>query len=231
MSNYAKEIKEAAELDQIQLIKDKIIIETENIQKENMRIKENLQASEKKLQGTAERINKLEQELKKAQLDMMIDPLTKIYNRRAFDVRMKDQIGRFERYGEPFSILIFDIDFFKKVNDTLGHTAGDIVLKTIASLAKETIRTVDFLARYGGEEFVVIGDKVKQKEAFKIAEKIRTTIDSHEFVFQKRDVPVTVSIGVAHFTKNDSADKIIKKADKALYRAKNSGRNKTIISE
>jgi diguanylate cyclase len=231
LSDYAIKIRESAEINEIIKIKEKILKETEEIQKENRLTREAMATTEIHLQGASRRIEELEAELLKTQIEMMKDPLTQVYNRRAFDEKIKDQLNRFSRYNESFALLIFDMDHFKKINDTYGHTAGDIVLKTVASLAKDSIRAVDFLGRFGGEEYVIILDKVELSEAFTISEKIRTNIGSHEFLYKKQNVGVSVSIGVAVCKKEDSAESLLKRADEALYKAKDNGRNQTVKAE
>jgi diguanylate cyclase (GGDEF)-like protein len=131
--------------------------------------------------------------------------------------------------------VFFDVDHFKNYNDTLGHPAGDVALKTVAGILKSSIRKSDIAVRYGGEEFCVILPEGDMKSAFNFAERLRNQIESHHF--EKEEVQpsgkLTISLGVASFPKNaDSSKQLIDKADAALYNAKGSGRNRTcLISE
>ncbi len=162
----------------------------------------------------------LEEELKRL---ATTDQLTLAYNRVKFDEIMEREMENVKRYGRPMSVVMFDIDYFKNVNDKYGHAAGDYVLKTIADIVRINNRKTDYLVRWGGEEFIVIAPEADIKMALKAAERIRSAIESYEF----KDVgTVTVSIGVTRFIEKDSAGSVVDRADQALYRAKKSGRNR-----
>ncbi|MBF0200383.1 MAG: diguanylate cyclase [Desulfamplus sp.] len=159
------------------------------------------------------------------------DPLTKVYNRRAYNKRMSDEMERFLRYGTIFSILVLDIDFFKKVNDTYGHVIGDKCLQEIARRTAPLLRKNDMLARYGGEEFVIIMPETPSGGALKVAEKIRKNIEKIEFLYKKETIKMTVSIGVSQVNSGDkNHEKVFERADKALYRAKQEGRNRVVVA-
>jgi diguanylate cyclase (GGDEF)-like protein len=131
------------------------------------------------------------------------------------------------RYQEAFSLLMIDVDNFKKVNDEYGHPAGDSVLKELARIIKDTVRTVDVVGRYGGEEFVAVLPHTAHPLAMETAERLRRTIREHVFLAGERKVQVTVSVGVASYPSPnvDSPATLIREADKALYRAKEAGRD------
>ncbi len=153
-----------------------------------------------------------------------IDALTKVYNRRMIFSLLETELNRVKRYDERLSLLMFDIDYFKKVNDTYGHAAGDSVLRTIADMVKGTVRKADMVARYGGEEFLILLSETDIEGAQSIAEKIRTVIGGHQF--EKVAGKVTVSIGVTVLKEDDTIDSILKRVDTALYKAKKNGRNR-----
>jgi diguanylate cyclase len=134
-------------------------------------------------------------------------------------------VGRRNRHNRSLSLAVIDIDKFKDVNDKLGHKAGDKVLKKVAEISVSRIRSNDFLARYGGEEFVLILPETSSDQAFRVAEKLREEIAGKGFYYDGRRVPITVSIGIAEFTGEDSADDVFKRADRAMYAAKQGGRN------
>ncbi|MBF0241290.1 MAG: GGDEF domain-containing protein [Desulfamplus sp.] len=158
------------------------------------------------------------------------DPLTKAYNRRAYIKRITNEMERFLRYKTIFSILVIDIDFFKKVNDTYGHAIGDKCLQEITRRTTPVLRTNDMLARYGGEEFVVIMPETSSQGAFIVAEKIRKSIEKIEFIYKTDTIRMTVSIGVSEVKDGDKSHEIVfERADTALYRAKNEGRNRVVI--
>lgn len=160
------------------------------------------------------------------------DGLTRIYNRHSFEERLVYEIKRRRRYNHDLSLLMVDLDHFKQVNDSYGHKAGDMVLQKMGEVLTQTFRTTDLAARYGGEEFVVLLPHTTEKAAWKLAERVRASIESCQFHFDGHDFTVTASIGVASveagaLTKDDD---LIIKADKALYQAKHNGRNTVVVS-
>ncbi|TPW12396.1 MAG: diguanylate cyclase, partial [Halothiobacillaceae bacterium] len=159
------------------------------------------------------------------------DALTGINNRLAYDERIEQEYGRWKRFREPISLLVWDVDHFKKINDTFGHQAGDKVLMAIAKLFVAQIREADFVARYGGEEFVVLATGATSATALILAEKLRQKIESSQFKHGDVLVPVTVSCGIAEFSEGLSVEEIFAEADRALYHAKQQGRNRCLRVE
>jgi len=152
----------------------------------------------------------------------MKDRLTGIWNRVRLEEEIQKEIERSERYGHPASLIILDIDFFKKINDQFGHRTGDLVLKEFCLVVKRCIRTTDVLARWGGEEFVVLLPNSGFSHATSLAERIRAAIEKHEF---HQGLRITTSLGFSSCQAGDTLDSWLERADKALYRAKSSGRN------
>jgi diguanylate cyclase (GGDEF)-like protein/PAS domain S-box-containing protein len=152
-----------------------------------------------------------------------VDSLTMIYNRRKFFEILGAEVEKVRRYGRPLSLIMFDLDHFKRVNDRYGHGVGDLVLKTTASVVGGVIRKVDVFARHGGDEFLVLCPEVGQEGAAVLAEKIRSTIEQHTYPEVGK---VTVSAGVSEFDGEDSGVSLIEKSDGALYLAKKRGRNR-----
>lgn len=157
--------------------------------------------------------------------EVITDPLTDLHNRHYFNDVLRSQVRLLHRYNEPFTLILLDIDFFKKINDEFGHPQGDQVLVQIAKIMKENTRDVDFLFRIGGEEFAVISPHSGLDDAMGLAEKYRNLIVSADF---KIDQNITVSIGVSQSFEGCQEEDLYKNADKALYQAKASGRNKTV---
>ena len=153
------------------------------------------------------------------------DNLTNVYNRYSFRKILYKELLRAERYSHGVALIYFDIDHFKAVNDEHGHQTGDTILKEIGKLATSTIRQTDSIARIGGEEFAIIAPEIDQDDAARMAEKIRSKIEEHSFSVIKQ---LTVSIGIAHFRNGITTDELIEEADKALYKAKEKGRNKVV---
>ena len=159
------------------------------------------------------------------QSDVLTDELTQISNRRAFDYELKRRIVDWKRHRIPLSLLMIDIDFFKQVNDTHGHAAGDLILKNVASCIVSCIRETDLVARYGGEEFAVIMANTTSEHARNSAERIRTTISQLISQVQDEQLRVTVSIGIANSMNGDDPKLLALRADDALYECKRQGRN------
>lgn len=155
------------------------------------------------------------------------DMLTDIYNRRHFYKLAFEEYYRSKRYQHPLSLIMLDLDFFKGVNDTYGHTAGDIVLKKIAALCKNTIRAEDIIGRYGGEEFLILLPETTLDAAYKVAERLRKKVENLVVATSKGDVKLTVSGGVAgDDVETFNLIEMIELADQALYAAKKAGRNR-----
>jgi diguanylate cyclase (GGDEF)-like protein len=163
---------------------------------------------------------------KQAERMAAMDPLTHAYNRRKLSELLDQEIKRVERNDKSFSMVMLDIDHFKKINDTHGHDAGDYVLKRMTNLIRENIRDVDILSRYGGEEFVIILPERNLKVAIAVAERIRKVIESACF---DKVGQITISAGVSDFMQGDNRESVFKKADNALYIAKNGGRNRVSV--
>jgi len=159
------------------------------------------------------------------------DGLTKLFIHRYFQARLEEEMVRAKRYHTACSLILFDIDHFKKFNDTYGHQQGDVVLIEVAKLTKQTVReTVDIPARYGGEEFAIILPETDAKGAHLVAERLRKTVEAYDFPGQEKALKVTISLGVATFPDHASVKSIlIKKADMALYECKGRGRNCSFI--
>jgi diguanylate cyclase (GGDEF)-like protein len=162
---------------------------------------------------------------KKLEYESSHDHLTSLYNRRFYENLIESEVVRSKRYNHPFSLILFDIDFFKNINDKYGHKTGDKVLTELVTVVTKTIRKSDAVFRIGGEEFAIISPETKAEGAFNLAEKVRKGIEKYSFGTNK----VTVSLGVAEFHQAIKKDDLYSHADQALYLAKNKGRNRTEV--
>ncbi|HVF17262.1 MAG TPA: diguanylate cyclase [Steroidobacteraceae bacterium] len=171
---------------------------------------------------------RLHHALKDEQRLSTIDALTKIPNRLAYEKRVDDELKRWQRFKQPTCIAVWDVDHFKRVNDTYGHRAGDRVLRTVADCLAARIRSTDFLARYGGEEFVMILPGTKLEDAERVVDEMRAAIANIHFHFRGAPVSITISTGVTALAAGDSAGGAFDRADKALYQAKAQGRNRCV---
>lgn len=159
------------------------------------------------------------------------DGLTGLFNRRYFDIHIKQMVQKSIETNQKMCMMMFDMDHFKEVNDIYGHPAGDAVLKTLSCTLKSSFRVTDLISRYGGEEFVVLLNNVDLDTGSKIAEKVRAKIEQTDFFIPDQEEPLkkTTSIGIAEYNKDETIEDFISRADKALYQAKETGRNKVAI--
>ncbi len=183
------------------------------------RLQQDIDRMKNEITSERERASLLEQEV-------LIDPLTGVYNRRAYERRIKEELQRYLRHKHPFSVLLLDVDHFKSINDQYGHAVGDLCLKEIINRVRPLLRKSDFLARFGGEEFILLLPETLQPGAMEVAEKLRTCIEKTEFLHRGNTVPITISIGVTQVMSTDrQSETLFSRVDKAMYRAKASGRN------
>jgi diguanylate cyclase (GGDEF)-like protein len=187
-----------------------------------------LKSREEALQSKAQLQTAYEQlkenEIKIREL-MLTDPLTGVANRRYLDQRLEQELQRLQRYGDRFSVIMTDLDYFKRINDKYGHNAGDSVLVHFTKVLNNNVRASDFVARYGGEEFVILLPDTGQEGATELAERIRLDVAQHRFADVQE--PVTASFGVTTVTDAHNSVAVLKKVDEALYSSKEQGRNRT----
>lgn len=157
------------------------------------------------------------------------DPLTQTYNRTAFDDSLMREMKLARRQSNSLSVIFFDIDHFKAINDNYGHECGDIVLASAANCIKDALRASDIVFRYGGEEFVILLNDTSLEGAKVIAERVRESLENHTVAYGLELIKITASLGISSLRGNDSNETLIKRADNAMYRAKESGRNQVQI--
>ncbi|MCI0505867.1 MAG: diguanylate cyclase [Gammaproteobacteria bacterium] len=180
----------------------------------------------------AQTIQELEQSRRYLKEQADTDPLTKLANRRSFFASASTSLAQMRRQSEDFSVIILDIDHFKRINDTYGHQAGDVVLQQLAMVLSTAIREGDSLARIGGEEFVVASPYTNRLAAIVLSERLRRAVENSEFMFEGNRIPVTISLGISSMSKgNDDVDKLLAIADSRLYLAKQKGRNRICASD
>lgn len=164
---------------------------------------------------------------------VVTDELTKVYNRRYINERLPVDINNSILYGLPMSIIMADIDYFKKINDTYGHLIGDKVIVDFAQIIKESIRkSTDWVGRYGGEEFFIVLNNIHPNDAYRVCEKIRKNIEEHIFKYDEHEIKITSSFGLYSISNEKlNVDDYIELADRNLYKAKKGGRNRIVISK
>ena len=232
------DIKQATELPQLKVAVDKKLgMISAHINTYRVAEKKRAQESQEDVASMHARMQALEKEtesLKKVIVEKnqqaMFDTLTNVPNRLYYEQKAEEEFTRWQRDGSSLVLAIWDIDFFKKINDSYGHKAGDKVLNTIAQLLNKRVRSSDFFARYGGEEFVMLLPETTAEEALKLADNLRESIKSCSFHYRGEDVRVTVSCGISNFNQGDTVDQVFERADKALYAAKDQGRNRCVLA-
>ncbi len=178
--------------------------------------------------------DKLEENFQRAMYDAALrDDLTKAFNKKHFLDRLEQEVAFCRRHGSPLSLVMFDVDHFKKVNDTYGHLAGDLVLAKLSQVAQSTVRTEDIFARYGGEEFSILCRGIALGHAGMLAERLRSLVEATQFVFETQLIPVSISIGVAAYPEIavQNGLELIAASDEALYSAKRGGRNRVVLKQ
>jgi len=176
-------------------------------------------------------ITELTEIKKQLEVSSRTDPLTSLLNRRGLEQEMVFEKNRMDRSGNPFSLVLCDIDYFKTINDTYGHDAGDYILTEFAQVIESHSRKQDIVCRWGGEEFLLLLPETDLQGASALAEKIRAQIEKFTFTYQGQAITFTLSLGVACMSKDQTIDDCIKSADRRLYLAKSQGRNRVVTSE
>ncbi|MGE8338744.1 GGDEF domain-containing protein [Pseudomonas laurylsulfatiphila] len=186
-----------------------------------------------RLHSLAERVAHMEREaqgyrehLEEQRQKALVDPLTGLPNRAAWSERLDHEVKQWQQHGNTLLLAMLDLDHFKRINDNYGHLAGDKVLKIIANVLRKRLRGTDFIARFGGEEFVLLMPSTVPAAGLKLLESLRASIEACPFHFKGEPVTITVSVGMSAFRPGEHSDQVLKRADQALYRAKNAGRNR-----
>ncbi len=216
-------IEEAEGEEEIIGLKNQIIGEIKIVQ-ENSKIMAN------ELDGYRKTTKSLAKKLQYTEAKALVDTLTNVLNRSAYNMKIAQMVQCFENFSEVFGLLVVDIDHFKKFNDNFGHQAGDRVLISVATGLKSCLRASDMIFRYGGEEFVILLNRISIEDTGKIAQKLRKHVEKDYFVDKDKQLKVTISIGCTVMHEGDDEETVFERADKALYEAKDNGRNRIEIS-
>ena len=221
MEEYSNKLHGANDLTQLQSFIEDIIKDTNNMAESSRQL--NLELDE-----ATSHIQTLSKQLEETEREVLLDALTGLNNRKAFDRKMNDLYEKFDKNEGFFSVIMLDIDYFKKFNDQYGHQVGDEVLRIVGSHLKKNLKGKDFPSRYGGEEFIVLLPDTKLDKAYIVAEQIRENISKKRLQIKKTGQAlgnITVSVGVSEIREGDTAISVVERADSALYLAKDSGRN------
>ncbi len=186
---------------------------------------------EKQAKQTEERIKEQARIIAELRAKVRVDALTGLFNRMALEKDLEKELSRVKRYNYPVSLIMCDIDHFKKINDTYGHVIGDKVLKNLAMIWRKSVRETDSIYRYGGEEFMIIAPHTTKEDSYKLAERLRKRVSGYRFVVEPPDkfITITISLGVTQIRSDESMSQLLARVDKALYQAKEEGRNRTVV--
>jgi len=222
----SKELMKINMNDNFEAVREKLITITVSLDKEINKFGDEIEREHQEIKVLREKIAHLEQQLKEVKKEAKTDDLTNMLNKKALNEELEKQEQFFKRHGRNYSIIFFDIDHFKNVNDTYGHDAGDVILKSVGLLLNRYSRDIDIVGRFGGEEFVIIAPETDKEGARVFAEKIRKIIAKTKFMYKKTRINITISAGVAERKETNSKEETLKLADERLYKAKKGGRNR-----
>ncbi|MGZ5206046.1 MAG: diguanylate cyclase [Caldimonas sp.] len=229
VGRYAQVIEEADSLESLTGVVREMVNESRAVQSLVQQTQARLQEEHNKATGLSERVVKLEDEMRRLSDEVSTDQLTQVANRRGLMQAFEMERARLERNGGHLSIGLLDIDNFKRLNDELGHVAGDEALKSLASLVSKTLRPVDRVARYGGEEFVVLLPDTPVADGEQILTRLQRSLTGGLFMHKEKQVFVTFSAGVTGYRLEERIEDSLERADQALYEAKRTGKNRTCI--
>ncbi len=230
IENCVAKISQADDIAQLEDVLADVIKETRIIQLNAQRSRDDLRVTKQRVDEAEKRINELQSELNKASLLVRHDQLTGALNRRGLDEIYENEVARANRRKSPLCIALLDIDNFKKLNDSLGHDAGDAALIHLVSVIRETLRPQDTLARFGGEEFIILLPDTALEDASKALVRLQRELTKRIFLHENEKVLITFSAGVTELRSDDSQAGVIKRADEAMYSAKKTGKNKVVTA-
>ena len=226
MEKCVEKISKADDITQLENVLAEVISATRIIQLNAQRSRDDLRTTRQKVEAAEQRINELQDELDKASTLVRHDQLTGVLNRRGLEEAFDNEFSRSQRRKSPLCVALLDIDNFKKLNDTLGHEAGDAALIHLATTIRETLRPQDTIARFGGEEFIIILPDTALPDAHKALVRLQRELTQRFFLHDNEKVLITFSAGVTDFRPDDTQAGITKRADEAMYKAKKSGKNR-----
>ncbi len=231
IGGFSEKISHAQNIIELNAILDDVLRETRIVQTEALKSRDRMILARQEVQEAEQRIHALEAKLQHMSELVREDQLTGSLNRRGLDDVFERETARSDRRGTPLCIAILDLDDFKRLNDTHGHLAGDAALKHLVKIVKDTLRSMDVIARFGGEEFVILLPETAVEAAFQTMTRLQRELTKHFFMHENEKLLITFSAGVALRVPNEEQASLIGRADKAMYQAKQSGKNRVVIAE
>ncbi len=227
---YAQQISQSKDVTELDSILNEVMKETRLMQKSTKAARDELTAAKQRVAKAQKRIGELEKTLEETSNLITHDTLTGVLNRRGLDGVMSQEIARALRAGQKLSVGLLDVDNFKKLNDHYGHNVGDQALQYLSNICKNSLRPHDSIARYGGEEFVIILPGADAQQGQAVLQRLQRALTKEIFMHNNEKLLITFSAGVTELRKNDVMDDILKRADSAMYAAKNSGKNRVLVA-
>jgi diguanylate cyclase len=231
IGGYSEKISKADNISELNSILDEVLKETRLVQSEALKARDKMVLARQEVQDAENRIHALEAKLQHLSELVREDQLTGSLNRRGLDDVFERETARSDRRGTPLCIAILDLDDFKKLNDTYGHIAGDAALKHLVKIVKDTLRSMDVIARFGGEEFLILMPETTVEAASSTMTRLQRELTRHFFLHDNEKVLITFSAGVALRRPNEEQTDLVKRADKAMYTAKQTGKNRVVVAE
>jgi diguanylate cyclase len=231
IGGYSEKISKADNISELNSILDEVLKETRLVQSEALKARDKMVLARQEVQDAENRIHALEAKLQHLSELVREDQLTGSLNRRGLDDVFERETARSDRRGTPLCIAILDLDDFKKLNDTYGHIAGDAALKHLVKIVKDTLRSMDVIARFGGEDFLIMMPETTVEAASSTMTRLQRELTRHFFLHDNEKVLITFSAGVALRRPNEEQTDLVKRADKAMYTAKQTGKNRVVVAE
>jgi diguanylate cyclase len=231
IGGYSEKISKADNISELNSILDEVLKETRLVQSEALKARDKMVLARQEVQDAENRIHTLEAKLQHLSELVREDQLTGSLNRRGLDDVFERETARADRRGTPLCIAILDLDDFKKLNDTYGHIAGDAALKHLVKIVKDTLRSMDVIARFGGEEFLILMPETTVEAAASTMTRLQRELTKHFFLHDNEKVLITFSAGVALRRANEEQTELVKRADKAMYTAKQTGKNRVVVAD
>ncbi len=231
IGGYSDKISKADNIAELNNILDEVLKETRLVQSEALKARDKMVLARQEVQDAENRIHALEAKLQHLSELVREDQLTGSLNRRGLDDVFERETARADRRGTPLCIAILDLDDFKKLNDTYGHIAGDAALKHLVKIVKDTLRSMDVIARFGGEEFLILMPETSVEAASSTMTRLQRELTKHFFLHDNEKVLITFSAGVALRRPNEEQTDLVKRADKAMYTAKQTGKNRVVVAD
>ena len=231
IGGYSEKISRAQNITELNSILDEVLKETRIVQNEALKARDRMVQAQQEVQDAEQRIHALEAKLQHMSELVREDQLTGSLNRRGLDDVFERETARADRRGTPLCIAVLDLDDFKKLNDTYGHIAGDNALKHLVKIVKDTLRSMDVIARFGGEEFLILLPETTIDAATQTMVRLQRELTKHFFLHDNEKVLITFSAGVALRKPNEDQTELVKRADKAMYQAKQTGKNRVVVAD